>query len=281
MGDNTPYTIWTAGESYAVEITTGVKDTYNNPTESNYNWTFQADAQGRIDTVQPAVSSYQPSPSGAVEVPINNAVYIDFIEEMDPTTINSATFKLNNGTTDISGIVNYNSVNKRGTFTPTSGSLAYGTTYTAAVTTAAKDMAGNGLASNFSWSFTTEASPATSSSGDSGSDTPVLNAVDKTGCFIATAAYGSYLDPHVMVLREFRDGYLLTNGPGRAFVSFYYSVSPPVADFIREHEELRTAARFALTPVVYGIKYPGGTLVFGLAIVIMAAKGSRRRRPRV
>lgn len=80
-------------------------------------------------------------------------------------------------------------------------------------------------------------------------DAPPASSAKSGGCFIATAAYGSYLDPHVMTLRAFRDRFLLTNPLGTAFVRLYYHYSPPVADFIVRHDSLRFTARICLLPV--------------------------------
>lgn len=97
-------------------------------------------------------------------------------------------------------------------------------------------------------------------------------------CFIATAAYGSYLDPHVQALRDFRDNYLITNAPGRMFVMFYYSVSPPIADLIYEHETLRAATRIVLTPIVYGVQYPWAALMFLGLMTYLLARVVRRNK---
>ena len=82
-----------------------------------------------------------------------------------------------------------------------------------------------------------------------------------SGCFIATAAYGSALDPHVAALREFRDRYLQRSAPGRAFIRFYYRHSPPVAAAIARHNSLRFAVRAMLTPLVLTVVYPLQALV--------------------
>jgi len=69
-------------------------------------------------------------------------------------------------------------------------------------------------------------------------------------CFIATAAYGTPMAGEIQVLREFRDGYLLTNPPGEAFVALYYRFSPPVARLIEDHPTLKPVVRAGLAPVV-------------------------------
>jgi len=68
------------------------------------------------------------------------------------------------------------------------------------------------------------------------------------GCFIATAAYGSLLEPHVRILGKFRDRYLLTNGPGKTFVKYYYEYSPPAAGFISKHAGLKAVVCVGLLP---------------------------------
>jgi uncharacterized repeat protein (TIGR01451 family) len=96
-------------------------------------------------------------------------------------------------------------------------------------------------------------------------------------CFIATAAYGSALEPHVVELRQFRDRYLRRSEVGRALIGFYYRHSPPLARFIAAHPSARFATRMLLTPLVTLIAYPARTLALTLVTLAMLV-GWRVRR---
>ena len=109
-------------------------------------------------------------------------------------------------------------------------------------------------------------------------------------CFIATAAYGSPMAEEIGVLREFRDKYMLTNPVGQVLVGLYYRNSPPVAQFITEHQSLKPLVRGALLPAVAMSSVavnPAlgdrvaivGLLALVSAVVAVWAIGRRGRRP--
>ena len=113
------------------------------------------------------------------------------------------------------------------------------------------------------------------------SDTPPPSGQNPSGCFIATAAYGSEFAPEVQQLRNFRDRKLMTNAAGRQFVRLYYRYSPPLADLIRPYESARASVRLALVPVVWSIANPYGALTTVLLLGVLCwgvRKGFRSAR---
>lgn len=78
----------------------------------------------------------------------------------------------------------------------------------------------------------------------------VIDKANSRRCFIATAAFGSPESTPVRILRDFRDKYLLPYRIGQRFVNLYYSVSPPVAEFIEDHPPASFMFRIALLPAV-------------------------------
>lgn len=105
-----------------------------------------------------------------------------------------------------------------------------------------------------------------------------IGTVGMSGCFIATAAYGSPLEPHVQSLRQFRDRYLVRSAAGRAFIRLYYRYSPPVADFIATRPILRGSVRLLLAPLVVAIEYPRAALAALLLAAFAIAQATVRRR---
>lgn len=71
-----------------------------------------------------------------------------------------------------------------------------------------------------------------------------------SGCFVATACYGSPLAEEVKIFSRFRDHYLLPNIPGRILVRAYYLISPWLARFIENHTVIRKLVRRGLSIIV-------------------------------
>jgi hypothetical protein len=92
------------------------------------------------------------------------------------------------------------------------------------------------------------------------------------GCFIATAAFGSYESGWVQVLREFRDEVLLDHTWGTRFVQWYYAHSPGAANWIAQHPIARAVVRLALLPVIivawFWLHVPGWEKLFALLLVV-------------
>jgi uncharacterized delta-60 repeat protein len=82
-------------------------------------------------------------------------------------------------------------------------------------------------------------------------------------CFIATAAYDSPVHPHVKILRDFRDTFLVPNKLGRGLVNLYYKYSPIAAELIAKNKALRIMVRINLLPLV---AFSYSMLHFGPAI---------------
>jgi hypothetical protein len=144
--------------------TYGVKGDGTPPTVID---TFRYDINGcgAADTTAPTVTGMAPA-DGATGVAVTVATAATFSEAMDASTLTASTFTLarQGTTTAVAATVTYDATAKRATLNP-SANLEDGATYTARVTTAAKDAAGNALAADKVWSFTTATAGDTTPTG--------------------------------------------------------------------------------------------------------------------
>lgn len=160
-----PMTIYTGTISGAVSIASGVA------MEEPFVWTFTTTTSSSGDTTRPRVTVTQPvttDPGPTPDVPSNTAVTAVFSEDMDPLSIDDSSFTLScvDPCVPPAGGVGYSAGSRTAVFTP-AAALDAGTTYTATITSAATDLAGNELAGNqaalpaasdYVWTFTTSVS---------------------------------------------------------------------------------------------------------------------------
>ena len=214
----TPLSNLAANTTYTSTITTGAKDLAGNALASDYlvSWTTGSTA----DTTAPTVSSTG-ALNGATGLPIDRKSTAVFSEFMDPLTITTETYTLKQGTTPVSGIVTYAGVTA--TFTPLSN-LEINTEYTSTITTGAKDLAGNALASDYVWSWTTGSSADTTAPTVSSTD-PVHDpegAIGPEGSPInqkVAATFSEAMDPLTITTETFTLGFSAFSGIGSTTVS--------------------------------------------------------------
>lgn len=145
-----PSTSLATNTVYTATVTTGAKDSTGNRLAVNYVWSFTT--SNLADTNRPTVVGTYPIGSGA---PLDSTISATFSKAMDPSTFTSTSFTIKQGSTAVSGTVTY--AGNTASFKPTNN-LATNTNYTATVTTAVTDLAGNALLSQFKWSFSTSTS---------------------------------------------------------------------------------------------------------------------------
>lgn len=144
----TPASNLIGGSQYTVTISTGAKNVAGTGLANNYVWKFTT-----LVLLAPTVTATDPL-NNAINIPLNKILTADFSVPMDAGTISGTTFTLKHGATSVAGNVSY--LGSTATFTPSSPLLSE-TTYTATITTGAKNVAGTALAANYVWTFTTVA----------------------------------------------------------------------------------------------------------------------------
>jgi len=146
----TPTAAFAANTIYTATITTGAKNVAGTALAANYVWSFTTGSN-----LAPTVISTDPT-SNAVNVPLSKIITATFSTPMDPLTINFTTFTLSRAGTPVAGTVTY--IGSTASFTP-AANLVINSTYTATITTGAKNLAGTPLANNYVWNFNTGTTP--------------------------------------------------------------------------------------------------------------------------
>jgi len=231
---------------YRATLTTDIEDIVGNPLASEDQWFFTTGSLP--DSTAPTVDSTNPSNGGTGALLYGNTT-ATFDESMDPSTINDTTFKLYQDANQIAGTVSYSESTKTATFDPTP-MLDETTVYTAKVVggiSGVTDAAGNPLAADEEWKFTTEA----------GTTNPklVVETLDPpnkaAGVYIATTIqveFSKMMDPFTITAGTFLVSEIGTGDPVTAALISYnettrIAIFTPSADleYLTDYEVVCTS----------------------------------------
>jgi Ice-binding-like/Bacterial Ig-like domain len=184
----TPATRLAPSSTYTATITTGATDAIGTALPSNFVWSFTTGTAPTVISTNPV--------NGAVGIPINRKITATFSEAMNPTTVTAAgvfSLMVTTGGALVPGTATFVNANNTVIFSPTANLLP-NTHYTATITTAAQSAAGNGLAANYVFGFTTGAT-ADLTAPTIVSTVPVSAAVNVPTNQTITATFSKPMDP--------------------------------------------------------------------------------------
>ncbi|MCX8043463.1 MAG: Ig-like domain-containing protein [Desulfobacterota bacterium] len=247
------------GMEYTGIVTTGVKDALGMALAKEYTWTFTTEP----DAYAPSVISLVPAHLEG-NVAVNQVIQAGFDEPMDATGFTSHTFTLiDQSGSSVEGSVSYDAASQSAVFTPRSY-LQPDTTYTATLKASVKDLSGNALASDISWSFTTgteAAAPSTTTTiysddicerhgwyGDGECDhicqKPDPDCEGEMLCPVESVLGKN--SPQLEALRHFRDERLTKSAEGKRLLQLYYRHAAQISEIIQKHGDVRAALQHLL-----------------------------------
>ena len=152
----TPGAALPASTTCVATITTAAQDTFGLALAANFVWSFTTG--GGADLIAPTVSTVSPA-AGATGVCLTRTVTATFSEAMDATTINATTFTVTDAGVPVAGTVSYDATSRVASFVATNAAgFAPSKAFVATIksgATGVKDVAGNALAADRVFGFTT------------------------------------------------------------------------------------------------------------------------------
>ncbi len=241
-------------------ISPTVRDSGGIALAAAYSWSFVTGLASAADTTRPTVVLTVPA-ALAAGVATNTRISATFSEAMNAATLTATSFTVTNTTlgTPVVGTVSYSAASRTVLFTPTTpATLASGNVYSATITAAAADPAGNGLAGNTAllpaagahvWTFTTGAAGDTTP--------PTVTAVSpadaSTGqCLTkgASATFSEPMDPATITTTTFT----VTDGGVAVAGSVSYDAVAQVASFTPTAAAGFMASRSFVVTVSTGVR---------------------------